>query len=98
LERASKWNQQDRYIIGLSTVQSGTEGQDEIAEVRSRLEALLRSMEAAIAHHDFSKARFYSNEERTARLHLQRLIDDAESRKATLAANNGSGLYGNAPV
>jgi hypothetical protein len=98
MERASKSTQQDRYMKGLSPVRPRPEGQDEIAEVRSRLEALLSSMEAAIAHHDFSKARFYSDEERIARLHLQRLIDDAESRNLALGANAGRDLYGNASV
>lgn len=46
----------------------------EIAEVQVRLQRVIRCMEYAIAHHDFPKARFYSNVERFTRAKLDYLV------------------------
>lgn len=43
------------------------------AALESRLKDLIRLMERAIAHHDFQRARFYSNEERKTRNLLSRI-------------------------
>jgi hypothetical protein len=42
--------------------------------VQTCLERALASMEFAIVHHDFPKARFYSDQERVTRAQLRRLI------------------------
>jgi hypothetical protein len=57
----------------------------EIVAVEDRLEEILQAMEYAIAHHDFPKARFYSNEERTTRERLNRLVSAYEAQAATRA-------------
>lgn len=44
---------------------------DEFAEAQERITFVLRRMEYAIAHHQFEKARFYSNEERKERKKLE---------------------------
>lgn len=73
-EHGAKWAAKDTYITSRCASRQDDELPAEIAEVRGRLEDLLRSMEFAIAHHDFPKARFYSNEERMTRALLERLI------------------------
>jgi ATP-dependent Clp protease ATP-binding subunit ClpC len=45
----------------------------EIVEILRRIRAVVRSMENAIANHEFDKARFYSEEERRERQNLQSL-------------------------
>ncbi len=45
----------------------------EVAEVQKRIKFIVHRMEAAIANHEFEKARFYSEEERKEREHLRRL-------------------------
>lgn len=47
---------------------------DEIAGLHQHIQQLIRSMEFAIAHHDFPNARRYSDEERIARARLNELI------------------------
>jgi hypothetical protein len=47
----------------------------DIAEVQTRIQSLIRAMEHAIAHHDFPKARFYSDEERVMQVQLQQLLN-----------------------
>ena len=73
-EWTAKWANQEAYITSRSSVPQRTDLPGEVAEAQTRLEHLLRSMEFAIAHHDFPKARFYSNEERIAREQLRRLV------------------------
>jgi hypothetical protein len=74
LEHTARWAARDRYITARCASRS-LNNQDDISEGRCHLEHVLRSMEFAIAHHDFPKARFYSNEERITRAHLQCLVD-----------------------
>jgi hypothetical protein len=76
LEHAAKWATQEAYITSRCASRRETGLPAEIVEVQVRLEHLLRSMEFAIAHHDFPKARFYSNEERITRVRLQRLVNE----------------------
>ncbi|HVN07460.1 MAG TPA: ATP-dependent Clp protease ATP-binding subunit [Patescibacteria group bacterium] len=57
---------------------------EEITEVQKRIKFITHRMETAIANHEFEKARFYSEEERKEREHLQTLreklkIDDSVS-------------------
>lgn len=47
----------------------------EIAEVQKRIKFIVHRMEAAIANHEFEKARFYSDEERKERENLRQLRD-----------------------
>ena len=72
-ERAAKWAAGEAYVTSRCAPRQDSEFPTEIAEAQRRLEFVLRSMEFAIAHHDFPKARFYSNEEYAARALLQRL-------------------------
>ncbi len=46
---------------------------DELCETEKRIEILIGQTVHAIANHDFPKARFYSEQERTVREHLRRL-------------------------
>ncbi len=75
-EQMAKWAAQEAYITSRSSSTDSTQLPAEIVEVQSRLAHLLRGMEFAIAHHDFPKARFYSNEERVTRAMLERLMDE----------------------
>jgi ATP-dependent Clp protease ATP-binding subunit ClpC len=47
----------------------------EVAEVQKRIKFIVHRMEAAIANHEFEKARFYSDEERRERETLRQLRD-----------------------
>jgi hypothetical protein len=54
------------------------EGQDmapaeKLAQIRRRIDSIVEGMERAIAHHEFEKARFYSDEERKERENLRLL-------------------------
>ncbi len=68
-ERAAKRTHGRQYLF---TQRAGLP--DEIVEVHQRIQQLIRSMEFAIAHHDFPNARRYSDEERIARARLNELI------------------------
>jgi len=46
---------------------------DELAEIQKRIKFIVNRMEAAIANHEFEKARFYSDEERKERENLRAL-------------------------
>src|SRR4051812_21071848 len=72
-ERAVKLAAPEAYISSRSAPRQNTDVPVEIHDVQRHLEHLIRSMEHAIAYHDFPKARLYSNEERTTRALLQRL-------------------------
>ena len=66
----------------------------EIVAVEDRLEKILRSMEFAIARHDFVKARWYSEEERATRTLLDRLISELEmGRSAWAEERRGTNGY-----
>jgi ATP-dependent Clp protease ATP-binding subunit ClpC len=45
----------------------------DVVEVRKRIKFITQRMEAAIANHEFEKARFFSNEERKERANLEEL-------------------------
>lgn len=47
---------------------------EEIVDIQKHIQELIRSMEFAIAHHDFPNARRYSDEECIARARLNELI------------------------
>jgi len=74
VEQLAKRMAQDSYITSRCSVQPNTGLPAEIVEAQVDLERLLRSMEFAIAHHDFPKARQYSHEERIARARLEQLM------------------------
>jgi ATP-dependent Clp protease ATP-binding subunit ClpC len=46
---------------------------EEVVEVQKRIRFIVQRMEAAIANHEFVKARFYSQEERKERDNLKQL-------------------------
>ena len=75
LQQAAKWAAPDSYITVRSTPRESTGPANELVELQRRLEQLIRSMEFAIAHHDFPKARFYSDQERATRAHLLKLVN-----------------------
>jgi hypothetical protein len=58
---------------------------DDVPGMQIRLARLIASMEFAIAHHDFPKARYYSSEERIARAQLQRMLSEAEAQNPPAA-------------
>lgn len=74
VEHTARWSTPDTYITPRCTSWEDLGNQTETVAGERRLEQLIRSMEFAIAHHDFPKARFYSNEERTARALLEQLV------------------------
>ena len=80
-ERMARRAAQDGYITTGCLSTEDTQLPAEIVEVQNRLARLLRGMEFAIAHHDFPKARFYSNEERVTRAMLERLMDEYKQDK-----------------
>lgn len=60
----------------------------EIAEIQKRIKFIVHRMEAAIANHEFEKARFYSDEERKERENLRELrekynLDDTSTGLVT---------------
>jgi ATP-dependent Clp protease ATP-binding subunit ClpC len=61
---------------------------EEVTEIQKRIKFITHRMEAAIANHEFEKARFYSDEERKEREKLRQLrerlnLDDSTSGIAT---------------
>ncbi len=64
----------DAYITSRCALQPKTGLPSDIFETQRHLEHLIRSMEFAIAHHDFPKARYYSHEERITRARLEQLM------------------------
>jgi hypothetical protein len=73
-QHLAKLAARDSYITERCALQQNTGLRDDIAEAQRHLEHLLSSMEFAIAHHDFPKARYYSDEERIARTRLEQLM------------------------
>lgn len=58
----------------------GGDGQDlapasRLAQIQKRIETIVKQTELAIAHHEFEKARFYSNEEQKERKNLRQLCE-----------------------
>jgi hypothetical protein len=78
-EWSAKWIHREAYITARCSVQGAAPGVTQISELEDRLRILIRNMEFAIAHHDFPKARFYSDEERTTRALLERLTGGPRS-------------------
>jgi hypothetical protein len=72
-EHAARWKDGEAYLTSRCTGQPQPGHPTEIVEAERHLEYVLRSMEFAIAHHDFPKARYFSNEEYAARARLQQL-------------------------
>jgi hypothetical protein len=66
------------YLTSSLSEQSAALPED-VPGMQTHLARLIASMEFAIAHHDFPKARHYSNEERIARAQLQRLLRGADA-------------------
>jgi hypothetical protein len=62
------------YLIASVPAATTVSPQTEIERCRLEVDALIRKMVHAIAHHDFEGARRYSNEERREREHLQKLL------------------------
>jgi ATP-dependent Clp protease ATP-binding subunit ClpC len=61
---------------------------EEVAEVQKRVKFITHRMEAAIANHEFEKARFYSEEERKEKERLRQLreklkLDDSTAGRVT---------------
>lgn len=83
-EYMAKWASADRYLQRSCTWRDVRDLQDE-AELRQYIDGLVGSMTLAIARHNFSQARFYSGEERTARAHLERLLQ----RKTAIERSEG---------
>jgi hypothetical protein len=81
LEHTAKWVAQRAYVTSRCAVRHDSELPTEIVDLQLRLEKVLRSMEAAIAQHDFPKARFYSNEEIKTRALLQKRLNQYERDK-----------------
>jgi hypothetical protein len=71
-EWSTKWSAGRDYLSFVAAEQQSPP--TEVHEAERQLERLIRSMEFAIASHDFPKARFYSNQERMMREQLQRLM------------------------
>ncbi len=72
-ERIAKWRARDAYMTERCTSRLESDLPTEIIEAQKRLQQLIRSMEFAIAHHDFPKARHCSDEERITRAQLRQL-------------------------
>jgi hypothetical protein len=87
VEYAAKWAAQDAYITSRCNAGHDSKLPAEVVEVQLRLEKVLRSMESAIAHHDFVKARLYSNEEHMTRALLHRLVNEYKLDKPIVLGN-----------
>ena len=61
------------WFAGASAAAGNSSLPRELAEAQNRTDFLVNCMVYAISHHQFEKARFYSNEERKARENLRRL-------------------------
>jgi hypothetical protein len=75
-EWLAKWTAREGYVTSRCSQGNVSDLPMEVVEVQQRLDRALASMVFAIAHHDFPKARFYSNEERVTRAVLQRLLNE----------------------
>lgn len=71
-EHIARWADRKRYRAVLDEIRPDDLAQD-AAALRSRLNQVIHLMERAIAHHDFPKARFYSDEERKTRYLLSQV-------------------------
>ena len=73
-EWTAKWSARDGYVTARCWPKNDPQLPADVAELQTQLRHALSSMEFAIAHHDFPKARFYSDEERVTRAKLERLL------------------------
>jgi hypothetical protein len=73
-EWMAKWTSREGYVTLRCSPSTVLDLPAEVVEAQQCLDRALASMVFAIAHHDFPKARFYSNEERVTRALLQRLM------------------------
>jgi hypothetical protein len=71
-EWIAKWKLGSDYLIPVANLDA--ELPVDAVELRTRLSKLIRAMEHAIAHHDFPRARLYSDAERVTRMRLENLI------------------------
>jgi hypothetical protein len=81
-EWLAKWTAREGYVTWRCSPRSASDLPAEVVEIQDRLQRALASMQFAIAHHDFPKARFYSNEERATRALLQRLLIEYKVERA----------------
>ena len=72
----SEWmaRETDLYLCRRARLQEEGDLPTDLAGMKRHLDTLVRNMEFAISHHDFPKARFYSEKERVVRQQLQRLV------------------------
>lgn len=82
VEHTVKWWARDGYITPRCTEQQNSERLLNVIQAEQHLQHLLRSMERAIAHHDFPLARFCSAEEHKTRALLESLRTNEISRVA----------------
>lgn len=73
-EWTAKWSAREGYVTARCWPKDDPHLPADVVELQKRLRHALSSMEFAIAHHDFPKARFYSDEERVTRASLERLL------------------------
>ncbi len=73
-EWMEKWTTNTGYLTNCSAPTERSDLPLELVGMEERLQLILRRMEFAIAHHDFPKARLYSDQERIAREHLEWLL------------------------
>ena len=78
VERLSSLLNSDHYVAHERSPQHGNSPPYELLEAQERVAFVLRRMEYAIAHHQFEKARFYSNEEFKVREKLRLLKEQYE--------------------
>src|SRR5579875_1393124 len=73
-QRIANVTAHDAYVTARSASSHEVGASTDIGDIQRHIDFLIRSMEYAIAHHDFPKARYYSVEERMARARLQTLL------------------------
>lgn len=82
-EWKAKWAAPETYAAALEQTGRRSDLPPDVAEVQGQLDRLIRSMEFAIAHHDFPKARLYSDKERETRRRLNRLLHERNLESGT---------------
>ena len=76
MEWISKWTAQDGYMNSPCLSQQESNLPAEVVDIEKRLKLLINRMEFAIAHHDFPRARLYSDEERIVRAQLNQVVSE----------------------
>ncbi len=72
-EWRAKFAQSDGYLAIRNRTEQKTDQPAEVMEIERQIESALKCMEHAIATHQFTKARFYSEAEHRLRAKLRRL-------------------------